>query len=411
MNGMELINNDIAVIRELGQQLKEISQLQVQAERVQLWKDVNSLKRCRIPVKFHVEELCWLEILPDSTLVCEDEQARVYEKKLRRLLWQAKNLNDDWVYVDTIQSPHCINTAKLKGVAKVKTGETGGSYISRQILAIGDEPQSMIVDAHSTVNIRKREEHRHFAQELLGDTLQVEVEAPNLGVCPFDYVCEIMGQEEAFVAMVTDPVWFKEVMGFCYDFYNQRNKEFEQLGVLRLNNNYLECYNGGISYCDELPESSDSVKLKDLWGFTCAQAAVSISPQMHEHFVTEFDRKFLDVFGLNTIACCETIDHKMDLYRSIPHLRRISISEFNDFALAAQLLEDQYIYSVKPTGVHVSFDTWEEEMDRKYLEDMLQKSRGCHVEIINNTISTCRGDETRLVQWCNIAMELAHKYS
>ena len=83
MNGV-IGNRDAGVLRELARQIREISAHPVQEERRQLWYSINRLERCRIPVKFHVEEFCWLEVLPENVLQCIDDKARAYEKNARR---------------------------------------------------------------------------------------------------------------------------------------------------------------------------------------------------------------------------------------------------------------------------------------------------------------------------------------
>jgi len=73
--------HDKNILRELAKQIREIAAHPIQEERRQLRYKINRLKRCRIPVKFHIEEFCWLEILPNNVIQCSNEKARTYEKR------------------------------------------------------------------------------------------------------------------------------------------------------------------------------------------------------------------------------------------------------------------------------------------------------------------------------------------
>ena len=405
---------DKGIVRELARRVRDIAADPVQEDRKRLWHKINRLERCRIPVKYHVEEFCWLEVLPDSVLKTTDDTARYWEKHLRRLIWKWENLNDDWVTEPVIGYGLVVRYPARLSPAYHRPDARTGAYYTTPVIEIESDIDNVIVDNECSVDWDATERNLALAEEIFGGILE-PVPAPVwLGCCIFDYVCEIRGMGNVFADMVDRPEWLEDLIGRVHGQHIGALKKLEELGALCLNNGRDECYNGGLSYTDELPADGfdpEHVRLKDLWGFSTAQAAVSISPEMHERFVTQFDRECLKLFGLNAAACCETIDDKMHLYRTIPNLRRVSVSEFNDFAKAAEEIGTDYIYSVKPTGTHVALPEWNTELERTYLSDILDKSRGCHVEIVNNTISTCHGEPQRVRDWCNIAMELAEKYS
>jgi hypothetical protein len=49
--------------------------------------------------------------------------------------------------------------------------------------------------------------------------------------------------------------------------------------------------------------------------------------------------------------------------------------------------------------------------DMVTLEDSLEKSKGCHVEIIHHEIATCYGHPERLTQWAKAAKRLVLRRS
>jgi len=141
-----------------------------------------------------------------------------------------------------------------------------------------------------------------------------------------------------------------------------------------------------------------------------AQAFIAVSPDMHEEFMFRYERRALDHFGLNCIVCCETIDNKLEGFRSIPHLRKAAVSEWNDLEVAAEGLARDFVFSYRPSGVALGDPIWNPDAVRAELREVLAKSRGCVVEIVNNIGGSCRGEPERLRQWTAIAMELVREY-
>ena len=70
-----------------------------------------------------------------------------------------------------------------------------------------------------------------------------------------------------------------------------------------------------------------------------------------------------------------------------------------------------YIFSYKPTPYIFAEDTWNPDLARRMLVDVLEKTRGCCVELIMKDVSTCRRDPQRLWDWCRIAMEVVENFA
>ena len=90
----------------------------------------------------------------------------------------------------------------------------------------------------------------------------------------------------------------------------------------------------------------------------------------------------LDLFGLNCYGFCEPLHNKFDVVKKVPRLRRISISPWCDRAIAAEALQDQYVYSWKPTPADIAAVTFDPEHVRAYIRETLDIARGCIVEIV-----------------------------
>ena len=87
---------DREILRSLAEDVAEIADLPVMAERRAEWKRHNALERVR-PMILIFPEGSWRELLPDSEMTCEDSAARRMEWTLRSRLYHHQNFQDDTV--------------------------------------------------------------------------------------------------------------------------------------------------------------------------------------------------------------------------------------------------------------------------------------------------------------------------
>ena len=59
----------------------------------------------------------------------------------------------------------------------------------------------------------------------------------------------------------------------------------------------------------------------------------------------------------------------------------------------------------------VAWDDWRPAEFEAYLRDALERTRGCHVEIVFKDITTVRQDPKRLWDWAAIASRLANEFA
>lgn len=410
-------DEDIAILRSMAYRVKEIAAHPVQEERKALWKDLNSLRPCRIPVFFRILDLYWPEIFPwDTTLKSKNGWARFYEDYLFKLIWHWENLNDDFITESVVPYETAGTFGRMLMPRKYVTpgyNSGAGAYRVDPTLTPSMSPESVLVDTEVSVDWVETENRHRWLTEVFDGILVPRRRTPRPTAGFFDWFCEVRGMQNAMTDLVVRPEWVHAIFQHIVDFQLDKITALEDQNAFALNNRE-ECYNGGHSHTDELPGpgfDGEHVRARDLWGLGVAQAAVSISPDMHGEFVTQYEAQYLKKMGLNTIACCETVDRKMHLYRQIPNLRRISISTFNDFERAASEIGTDYIYSFKPRADNIALDAWNPELDRKYLDEVLTMAKGCRIEIVNQEMITCRGEGQRIIDWCNLARAAADKHS
>jgi hypothetical protein len=98
---------------------------------------------------------------------------------------------------------------------------------------------------------------------------------------------------------------------------------------------------------------------------------------------------------------------KLDMVKTIPRLRRISISPWADVKMSAESLADRYVYSWKPNPAVLAAETWDPTHARRIIRDFLRATRGCVVEMIMKDTHTCRHEPQRMSDWVQIAKEEA----
>ncbi|MHC4983066.1 MAG: hypothetical protein ACYTF6_07860, partial [Planctomycetota bacterium] len=190
--------------------------------------------------------------------------------------------------------------------------------------------------------------------------------------------------------------------------------QLEKLNLLSRNDDNTRIGSGAYGYTDELPGEPydpEYVRTKNMWGCATAQIFSEVSPEMHWEFAVRHEMRWLERWRLTYYGCCEPLDRKMDILRRIPNLRKVSMSRWVDPERAAAQLEDKYVFSFKPSPAILAEDRWRPDQARKELRDVLEKTRGCRIEIIMKDVSTVRYEPQRLWEWSKIAMEEAERFA
>ena len=196
--------------------------------------------------------------------------------------------------------------------------------------------------------------------------------------------------------------------------YLYRLDQYEELNLLSLNNNNVRVGSGGLGYTDQLPQSgfdAQNVQALDLWGSSASQIFSSVTPKMHKEFALQYERRWLERFGLVYYGCCEPLHQKVDILCSIPNLRKISMSPWIDVDQAVKSMGDAYVFSFKPSPALFAADTWSPERARHELCEVLEKAQDCVVEVIMKDISTVRYQPQRLWEWAEIAAQVTAEYA
>jgi len=416
---MAVNSHERQILRDLATQVAEIAALPIQAERIRLWKDLNGL-RPRRPMVLAFPQSAWRELVPDSSLQCEDPLLRPWELKLRKRLFQHEHIRDDFP-IDGV-----FNVAWA-----VRLGDFGlpTSFVGKDALQAGtgsyawDPPVKSAEDARKLhvrpVEIDRDEtaRHLHLANDILGDLLTVRAQGRlffSVGLT--QSLIELRGLEQVMVDMYENPGLLHDLMVLLRDDMAHLLDTFEREGVLTLNNCPMDTDDfvgsGTIGCTDELPAAdfTGRVRPQDMWGTGESQEFVGVGPDLFHEFALQYQLPLLDRYGLVCYGCCEPLDRKLDLLiNHIPNLRRVSVSAWCDREVAAEKLEARYVYSWKPAPSLLSGATVNWEEVERITRETLEITRGCCLEIVLKTTETFAYEPQRLTRWSETTSRLAEE--
>jgi hypothetical protein len=212
--------------------------------------------------------------------------------------------------------------------------------------------------------------------------------------------------------MYDEPEMVHEAMSFFEEGYRRVIRQYVDQNLLSLNNDETYHSSGGVGYSGELPKPGfnlERIRPCDMWASAESQEMAQVSPEMHEEFVMQYERRVLEPFGLNGYGCCEDLTRKLDNVFVIPNMRRISISPWANVDACAEKLQNKFIFSWKPQPAHL-VGGFDEEAVRSYIKHTLDVSQGCVIEMILKDTHTCENHPERFTRWTQIARELVEGY-
>jgi hypothetical protein len=437
-------HKDKDVLRELAQELAEIASLPIHKERAEAWRRLNDLEAVKPMI--WINEIPWHEMNVNDELTLEtgteDTRAREYgmdraanvakptvetfdalccsiEFALRKRIYKWKHMPGDMVVEPVLYCPLIVYDTGFGITEDVDIARTdeASSIVSRHFhLQIQEEDDLQKIERpRIEYDAQATERNYQFLEDLLGDILPVEKRgAPGFWFAPWDELIRWWGVEEAMMDMVARPQLVHAAMERLTQAYLSRLDQYEEQGLLSRNDRNVRIGSGGYGYTDELPSPNydpGHIRTQDLWGSAAAQIFSDVSPEMHREFALQYEKRWLERFGLNYYGCCEPLHLKVDMLASVPNLRKISMSPWIDLDVAVEKVGDDYIFSHKPNPAVFAKDTWNPEQAREELVQVLEKAQDCVVEVIMKDISTVRYQPQRLWEWAEMAREVTETFA
>ena len=419
---MSLPETDKHVIRDLARKVTEIAADPVHCQKRELWRQLNSLQRVRplIHVQAIAEDI-WTELIPNDQLQTTDPLSRQHELELRKAIHCWENFRDDRVVDDVIISPIVIQgdiVATEFGMEKdLETTDTpSGAHAYRSVIVEEQDIDRIQTEPTLSVDWDQTERQYETLCDLYDGTLRVEKRGVEFfWFYPMDQFIQWRGIEQMFVDLIDRPEWIHAALERITAGYLSNLAQLEQLNALSLGNGNTRLGSGGYGWTDELPQpdfDGEHVRAKDLWARAATQIFTDgVSPEMHDEFALQYEKRLLDRFGLSCYGCCEPLDQKMHIVRQIGNLRRVSMSPWVDIARASEAVGRDYVYTHKPNPSIISMHGWDPDLARAQLRDAFEKTRDNIVEVNLQDVHTVRNEPRRLTEWTEIAMQLAEEHA
>jgi hypothetical protein len=407
---------DKLVLQEVAREVAEICADPVQREMAEMWTAHNRLERQRPLVTLY--DWTDLETGDPFELACEGESAREIERVLRRRVYRWHHQRDDQVWEPYVYCDLAL-TAQA-GYGRMQSDVTApdhpfGACAYGQTLA--DEAEPDIIGPVTLAHDAAESARRFDAMCDVFDGILIVKQRGMWGMwCePMDNFIQWRGIEQSLLDLIERPAWVHRWLAAITDYDIQRVQRAQELGVLPLNNHDNFLITGGLLTTDDLPADDfdgEHVRLKDLWGFSSTQIFSEVSPAMHEEFALQYESRFLSQFGLAYYGCCEPLHHKVDLiFKHIPNVRKISMSPWADVALGAAAIGDRAVFSYKPNPAILGMGTWDVDLAREQLREVLNITRSCVIEICMKDLHSVAGERHRMTEWIAMARELAEDYA
>jgi len=412
---MAVPEKDKQVLRDLAKQIAEIASLPVQKQKAEMWTRHNRLERVR-PMVLTFPEGGWDELLDESVIQTTDEFCRGLEWNLRAKLYLWEHMPGDHVVDDVIHSPIHIHDSGWGVTANpIYTDDKAGAARYEPVVRT-EEDLDLIKTPRIDVDWEATKRHQEKLADIFGGILGIKPRGcSGFWFSPMDDFITWRGIGQTFIDMMDRPEWVHRAMNRLLTGALARLDQLEQQGLLSPNwdNSYIG--SGALGFSDQLPQpdfDGKRVRSNDMWGHATTQIFSEVSPAMHEEFALQYEKQFLSRFGLNCYGCCEPLDKKVDLItRNLPNLRRISMSPWVDVERGAAALGKKYIFNCKPNPALLAGETWNPDYVRSYLRDVLEKTKGCVVELVMKDTHTCRNEPHRFWEYSRIALELAEEYA
>lgn len=403
---------EILILRELAGNVADISSRPIEEEKKKRWTANNDLQSGK-PLIFCDPENGWNEIITQDQIECETPLARVWEVALRKEIFWAEGMKDDRVIEPCFNvAYHYTDTGY--GIKEEQVGgEDGGSYVYKFPITDYEKDFDKLKFPEIIIDYDKTNEIVDLAKSIFDGILEVRLRGTwwwTLGMT-WDFI-KLRGLENLMMDVLMYPDWVQKLMDFLCKSLHKRLDFLESNKLLSLNTEGTYVGSGGFGWTSQLPAEDynpESVRCIDMWGFGESQETTGIAPEQFSEFILPYQKTILERFGLNCYGCCEPLDPRWEYVKTIPRLRRVSLSPWADIKKMREYLGSNYIMSIKPSPTPLASENMNEDEVRNEIAKDLDDSMGGNVELIMKDNHTLGNNPENATRWCEIAREEINK--
>jgi len=246
---------------------------------------------------------------------------------------------------------------------------------------------------------------KNILDDIFGDILPVRLENtdfwyPNLGNQPFIgcnfpgitwNLFNLIGADGIMLWPYDHPDALHELMRFITDDMKIYYNYLMDNDVLDYNADNQSVGGASYGYVSDLPSASvkhdRKCTFKDLWCWSESQESQPISPDMYDEFYLPYMAEIANMFGLTYLGCCDNTIGKFEKsVKQIHNIRKVSVSNWADPYLGAELLGRDYVYSRKPYPALVSGENVDWDLVKQAAQDSAKAAKDSIVEIIYRDI-------------------------
>ncbi len=402
------------ILRELARRYADIAALPVQEERRDLWTRLNGLERVRPLIWF--DEYPWHELESDPALQlqCTGAFTRLIETELRRTLYLWDHVQGDMVVEPVIHAPLAIEDSGfgIQDDAERRFTDSASTVVSRHfnpVLRTEDDLERIRTPRVTHDQARSASVLDAYRDVFDGIVAVESRGAAGFWFSPWDQLVQWTGVTEVLTDLIDRPDFIHAAVERLTQANLDRLDQYRDLGLLSRNDTNVRIGSGAYGYSAELPRDDsdpDHPDTPDMWGSAAAQIFGAVSPAMHQDFALDYERRWLDRWGLTYYGCCDALHDKLGLLAEIPNLRKVSVSPWWDMERPASDLSDRLVFSIKPNPAIFIRERWSSAVAREELEHRLEPLRHCAIEIVMKDISTVRHEPERLWDWARIVAEV-----
>lgn len=403
-------------LRDLAKKQLELANSPLMKEREELWYDHNELKGAR-PVIAVGEGHYWREMCPEQK--CTDPLAREIEYQLQNNIYRVELIGDDKVTPDFYPIKYNVR-GPVGGLGQkaivAETGKAsdgiGGYHIVPQLEILEEDLEKLSPTEYHDPRPELKQKKEQI-EDAIGRILSVKLinGSNDGGPSPMRDVIALMGMENAYVSMASEPEEFHRLMEFLTEDAIRLYRYEETHGCMELNNGNTEIGSGNWCFTRELPgkDFAGIVRSTDTWGHLNAEDASDISPEMFREFILPYQKRLAKEFGMIYYGCCEATskfwENGID---QLPNVRKLSISPWCDETyMGERLAGKKIIFSRKPKDYYYlgAQKALDEERFRNNIRQTVKASKGCKVEYILRDVLTLNGNTEKIKRAVEIIRE------
>lgn len=339
----------------------------------------------------------------DYTLRCSDPLARVWEMALRKQIYWANVLKDDKVIEPFFDVPYSYTDTGWGVELKKRRTVENGSYIVEPAV---EEFESVFEKLHHpeiVVDWKESELLMQMAHSVFDGILTVRRKNTwwwTLGLC-WDYV-DLRGMENFMCDFLLEPEWAERMLDLLCEGKLHMLDFLEENGLLAQNTGGTYTGSGGFGFTRQIaPVEGRHVVTGDMWGFCESQETAQVSPEIYRDFIFPRHKRILERFALSCYGCCEPYDPRWEYVRQLPHLRKVSVSPWANWATVPEFLGQDYIASIKPSPTPLATAHMDEDVVRADCRRAVEQTKGGVCEFLmkdNHTLGGCPHNASRWVE-------------